>query len=138
MTNLIIAGTRTFNDYELLELETARFMQENNLKLPISIVSGKAKGADSLGETFAKKFGFPIIEMPADWDKIKGVSPVYIKYNKFSKPYNSRAGHDRNEEMAKISKYCIIFHDGKSKGSLNMKENCEKYDLTYKIIKYEN
>jgi len=136
MTNLIIAGTRTFNDYELLELETARFMRENNLKLPISIVSGKANGADSLGETFAKKFGFPIIDMPAEWDKNNGLSPIYIKYNKFGKPYNSRAGHDRNENMAKISQYCIIFHDGKSKGSLNMKENCEKYDLTYKIIKY--
>jgi len=119
MTNLIIAGTRTFNDYELLELETARFMKENNLKLPISIVSGKATGADSLGEVFAKKFRFPIIEKPADW-------------NQFGK----RAGHLRNEEMAKISQYCIIFHDGQSKGSLNMKENCEKYDLTYKIIKY--
>jgi len=138
MTNLIIAGTRTFNDYELLELETARFMKENNLKLPISIVSGKAKGADSLGEVFAKKFGFPIVKKPADWDNITGVSPVYVKYNKFGKPYNSRAGHDRNEEMAKISQYCIIFHDGQSKGSLNMKENCEKYNLTYKIIKYES
>jgi hypothetical protein len=138
MTNLIIAGTRTFNDYELLEMETARFMKENNLKLPISIVSGKARGADSLGETFAKKFGFPIIEKPADWDNITGISPVYIKYNKFGKAYNSRAGHDRNEEMAKISQYCIIFHDGKSTGSMNMKENCEKYELTYKIIKYEN
>lgn len=137
MTNLIIAGTRTFQDYELLKRKVKKFILENNILRPLSIVSGRATGADSLGEQFAREYNFPIIEMPADWNNIKGVSPVFIKYNKFGKPYNSKAGHDRNEEMAKISQYCIIFHDGKSPGSLNMKENCEKYSLTYKIIRYE-
>ena len=137
MTNLIIAGTRTFQDYELLKREVKKFILENNITRPLSIVSGKATGADSLGERFAREYNFPIIEMPANWNNIKGVSPVYIKYNKFGKPYNSKAGIDRNEEMAKIATHCIIFHDGQSKGSLNMKENCEKYKLIYKIITYE-
>lgn len=120
MTKLIIAGTRTFQDYELLKHEVKKFILENNILRPLSIVSGKATGADSLGEQFAREYNFPIIEMPANWNE-----------------YGKRAGPIRNEEMAKISQYCIIFHDGQSKGSLNMKDNCIKYKLIYKIITYE-
>jgi hypothetical protein len=119
MVKIIIAGTRTFGNYELLELEVKKFILENNIQLPISIISGKAKGADSLGEIFAKKYNFPIIDMPADW-------------NQFGK----RAGHIRNEEMAKISNFCIIFWNGQSKGSANMVELAEKYKLKLKIIRY--
>lgn len=121
MNNIIIAGTRTFDNYELLELEVKKFILENKIKPTVSIVSGKAKGADSLGEIFAKKYNFPIIEMPAKWDE-----------------FGKRAGYVRNEEMAKISNFCIIFWDGKSSGSANMADLAEKYKLTLKIIRYEN
>jgi hypothetical protein len=120
MNKIIIAGTRTFEDFELLEHETKKFILENDISLPISIVSGKAKGADSLGEIFAKKYNFPIIEKPADWEKL-----------------GRRAGPIRNEEMAKISNFAIIFWDGKSRGSANMAELAEKYKLTFKIVRYE-
>lgn len=117
MTNLIIAGSRTFQNYDLLELEVKRFIYENKIILPVSIVSGKAQGADSLGEKFAKKYNFPIIEMSANWNE-----------------YGKVAGPIRNEEMAKISDACIVFIEHQSKGSLNMIENAKKYNLILKVI----
>jgi len=43
-----------------------------------------AKGADLLGYQYAKMNKYPIIEMPADWNK-----------------YGKLAGYNRNVEMAK-------------------------------------
>ena len=46
---LIIAGGREFNDYELLK-EKVDYLLRNKKGETIEIVSGKARGADSLGE----------------------------------------------------------------------------------------
>lgn len=119
MTKLIIAGGRDFDNYTLLEQEVKRFIIENNIRKPLSIVSGKARGADKMGEQFANQWKFPIISMPADWNK-----------------YGNTAGPIRNEEMAKIATHCIVFWDGKSSGSANMIQNAKKYNLIYKVINY--
>ena len=117
MINLIIAGTRTFQDYSLLDYEVKKFIVENKLKPPLSIVCGMAQGADLLGKKFAEKYKIPVIEMPANWDEL-----------------GKRAGYVRNEEMAKISQYCICFWDGASKGSKHMIDLANKYKLTLKVI----
>lgn len=117
---LIIAGGRDFNDYPLLQIETQRFLVECNFNpTQLIIVSGNAKGADTLGEIFAEKYHFPITSFPANW-------------NEFGK----RAGPIRNEEMAKFATHAIIFWDSVSSGSKNMIENAKKYNLTYKVINY--
>jgi len=135
MNKIIIAGGRDFSDYNKLDLEVKKFILENKIQLPISIVSGTCDGADKLGEVFAKKYNFDIIEMSADWDNLD--HPICVKkYRKDGTPYNAAAGHIRNEEMAKIATHCICFWDKKSKGTKNMIENAEKYKLIRKIINY--
>lgn len=129
MTNpeikLIIAGGRDFNDYSLLENEVMKFIIEiaNGRKLnrfnDLTIISGKASGADSLGIDFATDHWIGVEEYPADWDK-----------------YGKSAGPIRNEEMAKNATHCIVFWDGKSRGSKNMIETAQKYNLTLKIVNY--
>ena len=47
---IIVAGSRTFNDYKLLTDKLDYFLQNQK---DITIISGKAKGADSLGEDYA-------------------------------------------------------------------------------------
>lgn len=121
MIKLIIAGGRDFNDYPLLQLETRKFLVEHNFNpKELIIVSGNAKGADMLGERFAHQYKFNLQIFPADW-------------NQFGKS----AGPIRNEEMAKFGTHLLLFWDGQSRGSKNMLENAQKYELTYKIIKYE-
>lgn len=116
---IIIAGGRDFNDYRLLKYEVKKFILESCETPDIEIVSGKARGADSLGEAFAMEYWFPIEEFPADWDK-----------------HGKSAGHIRNEEMAKYATHCICFWDGSSRGTKNMIENAQKHGLILKVIRY--
>ena len=68
----IIAGTRGFNDYEYL----VECMNSLNWR-PTLIVSGTARGADKLGEKYAKDNNIPTQLFPANWNKYgKAAGPV--------------------------------------------------------------
>jgi len=97
MSKLIIAGSRTFNDYDLLKTNLS------NLNSITEIVSGTAKGADLLGERFAVENNIPIKKFPANWSK-----------------FGKSAGFLRNKEMAEYADTLIVFWDGKSKGTKHM------------------
>ena len=61
IVRIIIAGGRDFTDYNLLKEKVDYYLQNainNNYK--IIIVSGTAKGADRLGEKYAKEKGSQI------------------------------------------------------------------------------
>lgn len=123
MIKLIIAGGRDFADYELLKFEVKKFIiEEIKTKKDLHVISGTCWGADKLGEQFAAEYNFPVIPFPAKW-------------NDFGK----KAGHLRNEEMAKYAEgnFCILFWDGESRGTKNMIENAARYGLKTRIIKYQ-
>ena len=122
---IVIAGGRDFNNYELLK-STAETVIDTNKHNDeqITIVSGVAKGADTLGEQFAKEFGYNLKRFPADWDKIG-------KY----------AGYFRNEEMAKFASeedngMLIAFWDTQSRGTKHMIDMAKKYNLRTFIVNY--
>ena len=133
--NIIIAGGRDFDNYELLNQKCSIVINSLIFKDNINIVSGKADGTDSLGERFAKENGYNVLEFPAEWDNLNAV-PCIIKVKKDGKEYNSLAGTNRNEKMAKIGNILIAFWDGKSKGTKNMIRLAKKYNLETYIIKY--
>jgi len=118
---VIIAGTRTFNDYKLLKSNLDIFKNHIEIyhkdKLPIIIISGSARGADSLGKRYAIENNLQVKEYPADWDK-----------------YGKSAGYRRNEEMGKIADVLICFWDGRSKGTLHMLNIMKKLKKEWKII----
>lgn len=117
MFKVIVAGGRYFNNYELLKESLDRLLQN---KLPnVIIVSGTARGADTLGEKYAVERDLSIVEFPADWDK-----------------YGKSAGYRRNAEMADYADACVVFWDGKSKGTKHMIDLAEKKGIQLKIIKY--
>jgi hypothetical protein len=97
--NVIIAGSRTFEDYEYLKgcISTLDYIEIDE------IVSGGAKGADELGERYAEEKRLPCRIIPADWDE-----------------YGNAAGPIRNEIMSEYADCLILFYDGQSKGSTNM------------------
>ena len=102
MFRLIIAGTRTFNDYELLraycDMKLSRKIREGE---QIEIVSGACpSGADYLGEKYAAERGFSVRLFPADWQQ-----------------YGRRTDEVRNRQMAQYGNALIAFWDGKSKGT---------------------
>jgi hypothetical protein len=103
---LIIAGGRGFTDYGLLA-ETMYTVYDQEIlgryDTWLEIVSGKAKGADTLGEQFAKDLSIPVKEFPADW-----------------KTHSLAAGPIRNKQMGDYADELLAFWDGYSKGTLNM------------------
>ena len=65
---VIIAGSREFSNYELLE-EACDHILENKIKdgYKITVLSGHARGADLLGERYATKKGFEIKTFPTNF-----------------------------------------------------------------------
>ena len=117
MIKVIVAGGRDFSDYDLLKQTLNRLLM---YKLPnVEIVCGKARGADTLGECYAKELGLPIAYFPADWDQ-----------------FGKAAGYIRNKEMAKYADACVIFWDGQSKGSKHMYDLALKEGIPTRIVRY--
>lgn len=118
MFKVVVAGSRSFNDYKLLERKLIHFLSRYKPE-EVEIVSGGARGADSLGERFAKEKGCHLKIMRANWEL-----------------FGRSAGYIRNEEMAKYADACVVFWDGKSRGSKHMIDLAEKYNLDLRIVRY--
>jgi hypothetical protein len=103
---LIVAGSRDFSDYDLLQKSINEICNKYNIT---EIVSGTARGADSLGELYAKDNGILCSKFPAEWDR-----------------YGKSAGHKRNYDMAKYADIAIVFWDEKSRGTKNMIDTMKK------------
>lgn len=117
MFKVIIAGSRGFSNYKLLEGKLdSLFSKKSN----VEIVSGTARGADKLGEMYAKKRSLPVIQFPADWDK-----------------YGKSAGYKRNAQMAQYADACVVFWDGKSRGTKHMIDLAKKQELQIRIFNFE-
>ena len=123
MIRIIIAGSRGFDDYRKM----CQALDEAGIHLlrtldDIEIVSGHAKGADALGEKFAKAFNIPLKVFPADW-------------NRFGKA----AGPIRNEKMARYASEAdrgilFAFPIGKSRGTRNMIATARRYGIEVYIL----
>lgn len=113
---VIIAGSRNFNDYKKLCKICDHLLQ---FQSEIEIVSGTAKGADRLGEQYAKERGYAIKQFPADWNN-----------------YGKAAGPKRNQQMAEYADALVAFWDGKSRGTKNMIELANEANLKIRVFKY--
>lgn len=126
---VIIAGSRDFDDFPKLMNSCIDILHEisdqNDDLDKIRIVSGTARGADLLGEQYAKISGYEVSRFPADWDGL-----------------GKRAGYVRNAEMAKYAVadesygVLIAFWDGKSKGTKHMIDLAEKNGLEVHFVRF--
>lgn len=118
---VVVAGSRSFSDYEFLSLVLNKFLiLKEELKFEeIEIVSGGARGADSLGERYATENGCRLTVMKADWDS-----------------YGRSAGYIRNAEMANYGDIIICFWDLKSRGTRQMIKTAKKQGKIVKVIPF--
>lgn len=126
---VIIAGSRDFDEFPKLMNSCndilSDIVDKNNNLDKIRIVSGTARGADRLGEQYAKVAGYEVSRFPADWDGL-----------------GKRAGYVRNAEMAKYAMadgncgVLIAFWDGKSKGTKHMIDLADKNGLVAHIVRF--
>jgi hypothetical protein len=94
----IVAGSREGIHYDdvLKAMETCSWT-------PTEIVSGKARGVDTMGEHWAKENDVPIKEFPADWDNL-----------------GRKAGTLRNCQMGDYADALVAVWDGSSRGTAHM------------------
>ena len=117
---VIIAGSRGFSNYKLLREQCNKYLREKRKTCNIIIVSGNARGADSLGEKYVKDEGFDLEIYQAQWKKL-----------------GKQAGFRRNEQMAEVADALIAFWDGESHGTKHMIDIMTNKGLPTKVINYE-
>jgi hypothetical protein len=116
---VIIAGSRGITDYAVVRQAVIDSGLWALHKRELEVVSGMAPGVDLLGVEFAKRNGLAWHERPAAWDDLE-VEGAVIRYNRYGKPYNVRAGEFRNIAMGKESQGLVAIWNGKSTGTKQM------------------
>ncbi len=115
MLKIIIAGSRSFNDFGLLRETMKKLYYPNE----VEVVCGGARGADNLGAQWARRLGFKVHNFPANWDA-----------------YGKRAGYLRNKQMGEFCDEAVIFWDGESKGAQHMINIMDELGKPVHIVKF--
>jgi hypothetical protein len=108
---IAVIGSRSFKDYELVKKTLSP------LEITL-LVSGGAKGADSLGERYAKENNIETLIFKPDWEK-----------------HGKAAGMIRNTDIINNSETIIAFWDGESRGTKDSITKAEKKGKKVVIIK---
>ena len=109
----IVAGSRGITDYEIVH----KAVYESPWVIT-EIVSGGARGVDTLGEQVGAAFNIPVKVFPAAWDT-----------------HGRAAGPIRNQQMAEYSEALIAIWDGVSTGTWDMIKRAERMKLCVHIVK---
>lgn len=117
----IIAGSRTLTNTHFILSIIEALIQEHSLQIT-EVVSGTAKGVDSIGEEWAKKNNIPIKPFKPDWEIL-----------------GKKAGIIRNERMAEYGEALLAIVDlrGPSTGTRHMIEAAKARNLPV-YVKYLN
>lgn len=113
---LAIVGSRGFQDYDFLKQCIDQLAANNEI---IEIVSGEARGADTLGERYARENGIPTKIFRPDWDK-----------------FGKSAGFRRNITIVNNADVVAAFWDGRSRGTANTIDLTKKANKTLFIFNY--
>ena len=116
MIKVIICGGRDFNDFAYLTERLDHLLQSRKA---VEIVSGGARGADTLGEQWASETSHQVKQFLADWNK-----------------HGRSAGYKRNEQMADYATHCVAFWDGRSRGTMHMINLAREAGLRTVIYNY--
>ena len=103
---------------------------------PSEVVSGKARGADTFGEVWARRNGIPVADFAAKWDDLSHPDAI-IRTNKFGKQYDARAGIRRNHDMGDYAEALVAIWDEKSKGTKDMIDYATKKGLKVFVFRVD-
>lgn len=113
-----VVGSRTFDDKNRLY----RILTKNRDRIKL-IISGGAKGADSLAVEWAKDYGMPYLVFPALW------------HDPDTGEHNKGAGFKRNVDIVRQADMVLAFWDGESRGTKHTIEMSEQLGKPVRIFK---
>ncbi len=116
--NIAVVGSRNFNDYELLKSSVEEFVVE---KTPehITVISGGAKGADSLAEKLASEKNYDTLIFNPDYKKYGRSAPLI-----------------RNTLIIENADVVFAFWDGISRGTKDSISKAEKLNKEVRIRRF--
>jgi len=120
---IIIAGSRTINEYELIERWMDHYTRFIINDRECEVVSGGADGPDTLGELWAKRNGLPVVPFPVNW---------YPKGK-----FHNGAAFMRNIRMAKYGTHLVAFWDTVSTGTKQMIDQARLRNLYVRVVEVE-
>lgn len=114
---IAIVGSRTFDDYSTLN---EIILKTLNIEDIDCVISGGARGADSLAEKFASEHSLAFVEFPAKWER-----------------YGKSAGYRRNVTIVQNADMIFAFWNGTSKGTKHTIDIAKVHDTECVIYYYE-
>jgi hypothetical protein len=115
MSKLAIVGSRGFNNYKLMKEILDPYLDKIYL-----IVSGGARGADSLAQLYAKQRGLPIMIFYPDYEK-----------------YGKKAPLIRNGQIVEFADKMIAFPIKGSRGTWHAIKAMQSLEKPYRVINSE-
>jgi len=112
MIKLAIVGYREFKDYKKFSKHIDEYIKE--IGNPVLIISGGAKGVDTMAEKYAKEHNIPTQIFYPDWEK-----------------YGKGAGIIRNTDIIINSTHVLAFPNVRSIGTL---DKAKIYNKVLKVI----
>jgi len=116
-----VIGSRSFSDREKLY----SVLTKNKPKIKL-IVSGGARGADTLATQWASDYGVPYLVFPALWR-----DPETLAFDR-------GAGFRRNRLIVEYADHVIAFWDGVSGGTQNSIDIAKELNKPVTIISFES
>ena len=116
--NIAIVGGRDFSDYTLLKESISAYISIYS-GIPDNIVSGGAKGVDTLAAQFAAEMDIPLLVFKPDYQK-----------------YGRGATLVRNTQIIENADVVFAFWDGQSKGTKDSITKAKKLQKELHIISY--
>jgi len=111
---LLIAGTRTFTDYNFVRNMLDMAYPDDG---PEEVISGGCRGTDLLGEKWAAEREIEVTKFMPDWNL-----------------HGEAAGPIRNRQMAWRCDSAFIFWNGKSSGTLNMIQELARNKKQFVVV----
>lgn len=113
---LAVVGSRSFSDYNRLKAELDKYPEKIT-----EIISGGARGADTLAAKWANETNIPLTVFLPNWDK-----------------YGKSAGYKRNKQIVDAADAILAFWDGYSSGTYHTISLAEESNKLCGIIAVNN
>ena len=113
-----IVGSRGFSDSRLLASTMCTVLEHYTIT---EVVSGGARGADTLGEQWAKAHGIPTRVFLPDWNR-----------------FGRSAGFRRNRDIIDNCDLCVAFWDGQSRGTKSSIDLAKQAGKRVLVVRYDD